>query len=133
VQQFLENFRAGFVVLLILSFVTAGISPACAFVSGHASLIEICAADGTMKTVSLTETQTGLKASPALPQDKPHKNQECQFCFTASAGALDAPQAFVLSAPLSADVLMIGAGSAIQKSAQATPFEATGPPFSSSL
>lgn len=67
-------------MLVILSIVTLGISPACAFVSGKMS-IEICKADGSVETIEVS-------SADFAPDSSSHEHQEtkkqCQFCLTSS-------------------------------------------------
>jgi hypothetical protein len=64
-------------VFLIVCFVLAQVSPACAFVSGKMSLMEICAADGTVKTIKVAE-----QYDPSAKQGKaPIVAKDCAFCF----------------------------------------------------
>jgi len=63
---------------LIFAFVLSGISPACAFISGKFSSIdiEICTEDG-LKTVSMPGDEA--------PDDHAHKKKDdCGFCFAQS-------------------------------------------------
>jgi hypothetical protein len=67
-------------MFLILVFIMAQISPACAFVSGKMSLMEICAADGSSKTIKVSDAFD--PAQKQTPQ-KDHKLQsECALCFS---------------------------------------------------
>lgn len=67
-------------ILIILAFILSGISPACAFISGKASLdVEICTADG-IKIVK-------MPSSEQAPDDSDHAHQkksDCGFCFAQS-------------------------------------------------
>ncbi len=68
-------------VLLILAFLTAGISPACAFISGKTSLIEICASDGSLKTIEVSYNQAvDIEESNGGSKHQTKKN-DCAFCF----------------------------------------------------
>lgn len=67
--------------LVILAFLTVGISPACKFISGQMSDIEICTPDG-LKTIQVAQDQT---PEPAKPDHENHKKQDdCAFCFAQS-------------------------------------------------
>jgi len=67
-------------VFFLLAFVTTGISPACAFVSGQSQVIEICTADGLLQIIDLAESQNEQQKRPAHSQ----KTQDCGFCFAQS-------------------------------------------------
>lgn len=69
------NFMRAFHVLVLAALVLSGASPACEFISGGKSLIEICAADGSLKTIAVDDNQT--------PTEGKHQNakKDCAFCF----------------------------------------------------
>jgi hypothetical protein len=85
--------------LLIAALGSFGISPACAFVSGKVTLIEICAADGSLQTVAVDES--GQKVDKPAPGSghQANKKHDCAFC-TASAQAKITPEAFILNLPV---------------------------------
>jgi hypothetical protein len=66
--------------LLILAFITAGISPACHFINGKTSYIEICSGL-ELKTIKVTEDESPLdhKSSHNYADNNP-----CAFCFSSS-------------------------------------------------
>lgn len=67
-------------ILVALSLVLALASPACKFVSGQ--MIEICAADGTLKTIMVSPNQAPPSPeTPAAPMDK---KSSCDFCLLQS-------------------------------------------------
>lgn len=113
--------------LVILTFVLSGISPACAFMAGEANVIQICAADGSVKTVLVSEE---LNPMAVLPDQSPTTlKSDCPFCiaFGAMKAALIKGFDSVFVAQV-ADVLTTGPGTIIQASALITGFIATGPP-----
>jgi hypothetical protein len=115
------------VFLVILALVSAGISPACAFISGKTSLIEICTADGAIKTVAVTED--GRQVSPLDHQDKTQKT-DCAFCLNASAAKSALTGAVLVNAP---QIPAPGPARTLAASLAQTPakaFHATGPPAS---
>jgi hypothetical protein len=70
--------------LLILAFITTGISPACKFISGQtdlqASFIEICTAQG-IKMMSVP----GDDGQSRPDQSGDHKkSDQCSFCFASA-------------------------------------------------
>lgn len=73
----MKNSMRNFIhALAILSLVTAFISPACKFISGK--WIEICAADGSLQTIAVTDD----RAPPEAPAKSRHKKPDsCAFCF----------------------------------------------------
>jgi len=62
-------------LLLLLSFFTAGISPACHFVSGKI-LMEICKADGSIETVEMPVEERQQRHAKA--------QTDCAFCFSSA-------------------------------------------------
>lgn len=116
------------VFLVILALVSAGISPACAFISGKTSLIEICTADGIVKTVAVTED--GRQVSPLDHEGDKAKKSDCAFCINAAAAkSAPAGDALVIApgapAPGPVQILADALASMPVKS-----FHATGPPVS---
>ncbi len=65
-------------IFVLISFVLAGISPACKFISGQTKQIEICSYDG-MKTITVADTQ-----APADKKNDHKKSDDCGFCFAQS-------------------------------------------------
>ena len=67
-------------LLTILAIVFSGISPACRFIAGKDTLIEICTAAG-LKTISVPD------GSPAAPgnQGGSHTHSPCPFCLAHAA------------------------------------------------
>lgn len=61
--------------LILLAFISAGVSPACKFISGQSNLVEICGVDG-IKTIRL--------AADELPPEPVHHDkvsEGCEFCI----------------------------------------------------
>lgn len=76
--------------LMILALVTAGVSPACAFISGKMTMIEICGADGLMK-VSVPADQ-----APDTGDEHP-QTYDCGFCIAQVTGkALTTPDTAII-------------------------------------
>lgn len=78
--------------IMILALVSAGTSPACAFVSGKTTLIEICGVDGLM-TVSVPSDE-----APASNDQADHKAfADCGFCLMHASGkALTTPDQAII-------------------------------------
>jgi hypothetical protein len=110
-------------ILVMLSIVTAGISPACAFIGGKMSEIEICKSDGSVETIRVSDNQI-----PSSDQ-APHKAQkECGFCTLTSQGkALGAVKPALIKALVVSDAPAFSFNHIVFVSVR-TPFEATGPP-----
>ncbi|MCB1562982.1 MAG: hypothetical protein KDJ75_05345 [Alphaproteobacteria bacterium] len=115
---------------LILALGTMGISPACLFISGQSSLIEIeiCAADGSFKTVALPADQTPFEA-PAPEKPAKHLDKNCAFCFAQSHQKTQAVASLdILPAMSAGDCLSTGPGSFALKSCSAAGFKPRAPP-----
>lgn len=124
--------RALLSALMIFALVSAMISPACAFVSGGKTLIEICAADGSFKTIAVDDDQSPIttQTSHDKPQNHTHAVQsDCAFCFaTANSKPLTA-QTLTLGLPLlSASYIKSGAGQIIPLSAATLTYNSRAPP-----
>ena len=62
-------------VLMILAFIGAGISPACKFISGQTTWMEICGVAG-MEKIRVAADQAPID----VPDHKEEKS-DCAFCF----------------------------------------------------
>lgn len=90
-----------FHVLVLAALVLSGASPACEFISGK-SLIEICAADGTLKTIEVADDQTPENHK----QGNNHQSKpDCAFCFVQTHMKSGKATSFILALnPLSVSV-----------------------------
>lgn len=80
--------------LIIVGLVVSAASPLCAFISGQKSWIEICGADGSIKTIPVDQE--------GLPGEVPaqHKIENpCSFCFANYHMKAFMAQAIMLSHP----------------------------------
>ncbi len=88
-------------ILVLISFVLAGISPACKFISGEMKQVEICSYDG-MKTITVADQKA--------PDDKHEhkKSDDCGFCFAQSHLKLTKaiPPVFILIRTAYVDVVL---------------------------
>lgn len=116
--------------LVILAIISAGISPACAFVSGK-GLIEICAPDGTLQTIEVDAAfdpfaQIDKEQMPL--SEHLESMEQCSYCF-----AMDHQKAHALnelSIPMMAlpRYLAVSAGTAIPLGSLLTLYQPRGPP-----
>ncbi|MCC6599004.1 MAG: hypothetical protein IT559_09485 [Alphaproteobacteria bacterium] len=122
-----RHFRHFSLLLMILALVSAGVSPACAFISGKVSQIEICGADGNIKT--LTVNADGTPAAPSGSQNHETAKKKCAFCFSSSLGkyASSPPPIDAFIQPDNGTILEFFLGAAPEKPAPGS-FYATGPP-----
>ncbi|MGH1404251.1 MAG: DUF2946 family protein [Alphaproteobacteria bacterium] len=67
-------------LLVITAIALANVSPACAFISGKADLIEICTADGLRFVEAQSSSETESKDS----QQHQKIQTDCAFCFAQS-------------------------------------------------
>jgi len=78
-------------LLVILAMITAGISPACAFVGVDKAMMEICASDGTVKLIAIPDGYVDLLPASADAQTESSQNSDdtsqmssldtCPFCI----------------------------------------------------
>ncbi len=72
-------------VVLMVAMVMATVSPACAFVSGGKSWIQICGADGSIRQVEVPAAMDPFAdPQPDTPQDHHQAQPDCAFCFAAA-------------------------------------------------
>ncbi len=76
----MSAFKHFIYALVIAAFTLSGISPACDFISGNKNFIEICAADGSLKTIALSNNGKLLDQSEESEHHSSTKN-DCSFCF----------------------------------------------------
>ena len=117
--------------LLILSFITAGISPACQFMSGGAmALIEICKADGSVETIEVPAEQAPFQtADTQIPIKHPSSyDHDCMACFASSPAIAANTPAPALIAALPAHYLSNGKGLITPQGLQTKTYLTTGPP-----
>ncbi len=115
---------------LIMAIVTAGISPACAFINGQTSTIELCSPNGDVRVVEVPAEMDPF-AEPAPAQDK-HNAQDnmddCTFCFAKThAKSLSAVSTTKASFILPR-YMAVGVGTYIPQSLKAASFQPRGPP-----
>lgn len=115
-------------ILLILAFLTSGISPACQFISGATSIIEICAADGTLKTIELPADQSPLPQEPSN-KHKTNFGTDCAFCYSASNLKTLKTDLQELSPTTDPKYISTGPGGYILKRTGSQNFDARGPPL----
>lgn len=112
---------------VIIALITAGISPACAFINGSKNWIEICSADGDIKRIQVSENETPIPGSG----DKSHNISldECAFCMSHafSKGALLNNSSWANIKP--ASYLKVSNGTAIPYSLKPDYFQARAPPY----
>lgn len=83
-------------LLIVLSLVSAGISPACKFIAGRYDVMEICGALGA-KTVRVPADS--IPAGQHQKHDD-HRSDGCAFCFSAGHSKAAEFVAAIFPAPL---------------------------------
>ena len=104
----------------------AGVSPACAFMSGKGS-IEICAPDGTLQVIDVDAAFDPFAEKMPLSEHL-EKMEQCSYCFNADhvkAHEVDAPS-FVL--PALPRYLVVSSGTAIPLGSRLSLYQPRGPP-----
>lgn len=118
-------------LFFVLAFVLAGISPACKFISGQKSFMDICFSDGSLKRVEVPAEYNPLmaRADTSQQQEDRHKDHDCSFCFAQSSLGKNTPAsaALMLVNP-PAQIVPLGAGSFALAGAEHASFHSRGPP-----
>lgn len=110
-------------VLMMFAIVTAAISPACAFVNGGTSLIEICNAAGDVEIIAVSGSE-----APTRPHQQ--TQHDCAFCFAADNQAGKAISNYDFSLYLTHQTLRVSAGLIVPAQLQVHDYHAQGPPIS---
>jgi hypothetical protein len=114
--------RAFISVLIIFALVSALVSPACAFMNGSMSMIEICAADGSVQTVAIDTDQAPV--SPA----KHNTEKECNFCFASAHAKPISTGTIQIAPPLSSQYLQTSNGTITPARLLTPAYNAQAPP-----
>jgi hypothetical protein len=115
---------------IMIAIVTAGISPACAFMSGQMSLIELCSPDGSIRTVEVPAALDPL-AVPAPPHEEHHaldNVDDCTVCFAKTQGKSLMAAEISLAALFLPRYLAVSAGTFVPQSMKAAYFQPRAPP-----
>ncbi len=119
-------------LFFILAFVLAGISPACKFISGEKSFMEICFSDGSLKRIEVPAEYNALLAKAGQTQQKQqdghNKNADCAFCFAQSSLSKNTASSPVILMTPPGQILALGAGTFTIRGAEHSPFQSRGPP-----
>lgn len=75
----MTSLRNHIFAVCILALVTAMVSPACAFISGKSSLMEICTSSGAIKTVDAAGNEASDSSSSTHKQSGAFG--DCAFCL----------------------------------------------------
>ena len=116
---------------VIMAIVTAGISPACAFINGQTSMIELCSPNGDTRFVEVSAAMDPF-AVPAPAHEKHHAQDnmdDCAFCFAQSHGKSFSVNSNVSAPNLLPLYLAISAGTFIPQSLKAANFQPRAPPL----
>lgn len=112
---------------VIIALMLSGISPACAFLSGQVGVIEICAADGSVKTILVSEELDPMGLLPG--ENQKTIKSDCAFCMASGSLKGNVVKEFAITlVSHPTGTLSIGPGSIIQPSAPSVGFSPTGPP-----
>ena len=114
-------------LLLMVAMLTSGISPACKFISGKTSFIEICSWDGSTKTVEVPATQDPTYSEDSAPTSHDSASDGCNFCFVQSHIALNGVDAASVQGRFFHHEQPIAKTSGLRR-LYAHVFEARGPP-----
>ncbi len=114
-------------MLIILAMVTSGISPACAFISGGKSFIQICGADGNVQEVAVDASLDPF-AEPAPIEKHLESMEKCSYCFSFLNQTLALPSSTDALAAPPQHYLIVSAGIAIPHGLSMSGFHARAPP-----
>jgi hypothetical protein len=116
---------------LMMAIITAGISPACAFINGQTSMMELCSPDGDVRLVEVPAAMDPFADNAPTPADDHHAQDnmdDCTFCFAKTQSkSLKAADA-VISPLMLPRYLTVSAGMFIPASLKAANFHARAPP-----
>lgn len=117
-------------VFVMVAIFLAGVSPACAFISGGKSFIQICGADGEAQSVEVDAALDPF--AQETPAQDPARHLEtfekCPFCFSQTHQKYGSVSSVVISFNVLPRYVFVGAGSAIPDTQNLRVFEARGPP-----
>ncbi len=117
--------------LVIASIIMVGVSPVCAFVSGGKTIIEICAADGTLQSVEVDAAFDPFAApqGKSVPlQEHLEDMEQCTYCFAADHAKDTAPEGLNIKPVIMAGYLVVSGGVAIPLGDRLTLYQPRGPP-----
>ncbi len=115
-------------IAVILAIVTAGISPACAFVSGKTSWIEICGADGGVHKIAVSADLDPLAQGSDDARHDTAQDQ-CGFCLTHANGKTIKPVSITISKPLAPSYIAVSAGTYLPVTMRIQKAQPRAPPF----
>jgi len=115
---------------LIMAIVTAGISPACAFIGGQKSMIELCSPDGDVRLVEVPAAMDPFAGSVSRQEDHHAQDNmdECTFCLAKTQGKSIKAADLATLLILPARYLAVGGGTFIPQSLSAANFQPRAPP-----
>jgi len=107
--------------------VFAGISPACAFISGNSSFIQICAADGSVQSVEVDASLDPF-AEPAPVSSDLQAMEKCPFCFASAHQKYNQVQSHVIAMAVLPRYLVVSSGTSIPLGSKLSLYQPRGPP-----
>lgn len=113
--------------LVILAVVMAGISPACAFISGNSSVIQICAPDGSVQNIEVDASFDPFAEKMPLSEHL-EAMEQCSYCFNMDhAKAYDFSQQDLIFKALPRYVF-VSSGTALPLGQDFNFYQSRGPP-----
>lgn len=113
--------------LVIVSIILVGVSPACAFISGNSSFIQICAADGSIQSVEVDAALDPF-AEPMPISEHLEAMEQCAFCFSMDHQKYSEAYSHVIVMPALPRYLSVSQGMSIPLGAQLSLYQPRGPP-----
>jgi len=114
--------------LVILAIVMVGISPACAFISGNSSFIQICAADGSVQSIEVDAALDPFAEKAPISTDHLDAMEKCPFCFASSHQKYGEAQSSSISFHVNSRYLIVSNGNAIPLGSTRVSYQPRGPP-----
>ncbi|MFP4314466.1 MAG: DUF2946 family protein, partial [Alphaproteobacteria bacterium] len=108
-------------LLILFAIVTAGISPACAFMGAQKGWIEICASDGSVKRIQVSSDYLPDEKDSA-PAEQSSLMEDCLFCFATAQGKAASSPSFLVMTSLTSGYIAVGSGTYIPRNLQSAPF-----------
>lgn len=115
-------------VLVMVAIFLAGISPACAFISGGSSFIEICAADGSLETVEVDAALDPFAESVPVSGEHMDAMEKCPFCFASGTYKYGEARSQVIAMLALPRYLVVSSGTAIPFGSDMRVYQPRGPP-----
>lgn len=114
--------------LVIFAIMFVGISPACAFISGNSSFIQICAADGSVQTIEVDASLDPFFEPAPISTDHLDAMEKCSFCFASSHQKYNDVRSYVIAFDAAPRYLRVSGGVFVPVGSETSLYQPRGPP-----